>query len=241
MSRKLDNLILELRRTKPPVVKIPNTNVSIDIGDNVSKGVSDAIKESIGNLKMPEFGGFPEYPAFPEIPVPQVTVNVPEIKLPIIKVPKQETPIVNVPPAQITVEPTKVDFTKEMKVEGMDELLKSVNRETERGNVFDEVSSKNPLPIMVVDSKGKQISNFGGDFTAPSTVAIRVGMEAVSETNLLPVTTDGFAIPVFDTQEIDESLAPATTIITYKKDGTTVAIKTVTVLGTLTTISVSIP
>ncbi len=48
----------------------------------------------------------------------------------------------------------------------------------------------------------------------------------------------GFAIPAHDTQVIDESAAPATTVITYKLSGVTVATKTITISGTLTTITV---
>lgn len=64
------------------------------------------------------------------------------------------------------------------------------------------------------------------------------------ETKLDTVNTNlqnigGFNIPAYDTQEIDESGAPATTIITYKKDGSTVATKTITVSGTTTTINVT--
>ena len=125
-----------------------------------------------------------------------------------------------------------------MKVEGMDKLLESVNRETP-APVFD-FNSKNPLAVMVVDSRGKQISDFKSDLTAPSMVAIRVGTSAVGSTNPLPVTTDGFAIPMFDTQEIDESAAPGTTTITYKLDSVVVATKVITVAGTLTTITVTL-
>lgn len=49
----------------------------------------------------------------------------------------------------------------------------------------------------------------------------------------------GFEIPAYDTQEIDESGAPAVTVITYKKGGVAVATKTITVSGTTTTISVT--
>jgi len=230
LGRKIDSLVIELRNRKTP-----NSNISVDIGDNVAKGVGDAIKESITGLEMPKFEGFPEYPPFPEIPIPQVTVNVPEIKLPTINVPET---VVNVPPANITVEPTPVTFPDKMKVEGMDKLIEGVNREVEDKSIFDEVNSKKPLPIIVMGKNGKQITDFGGEFTAPSTVAIRVGTTAIGEDNPMPVTVDGFAIPMFDTQIIDEALSPATTVITYKRAGVTVATKIITVVGTTTTISV---
>ena len=45
--------------------------------------------------------------------------------------------------------------------------------------------------------------------------------------------------PKHDRQVIDESAAPATTIITYSLLGVTVATKTITVSGTTTTISMT--
>ena len=51
----------------------------------------------------------------------------------------------------------------------------------------------------------------------------------------------GFQIPAYDTQVIDESLAPTTTTITYKLSGVTVATKTIGVSETTTTISVTKP
>jgi len=233
LGRKIDSLAMELRRKSPP----PNTNISVDIGDNVSKAISDVMKESIAGLKMPEFNGFPEfpkYPDFPEIPTPQVTVNVPEIKLPIINIPET---VVNVPPAQITVQPTPVEFPKEMKVEGMDKLIAGVTRETEDKNIFDEVTSKSPLAVMIVDKKGRQIDDFGTDITGPSTVSLRVGTTLITEDSPLPVTVDGFAIPMFDQQIIDETNSNNITIV-YKRSGVIVATKTISILGLVTTITV---
>src|SRR3990167_5673207 len=207
LGRKIDALTAEVRSKKQPP-----SNVSVSISEDVSKGISEAVGRSLDKLKIPT----------PQINVPEQ--KVPKIPAPIVNV---EAPIVNVPPANITVEPAKVEFPKEMKVEGMDKLLESVNRETP-APVFD-FNSKNPLAVMVVDSRGKQISDFKSDLTAPSMVAIRVGTSAVGSTNPLPVTTDGFAIPMFDTQEIDESAAPGTTTITYKLDSVVVATKVITV------------
>jgi len=234
LGRKFDSLALELRNKKTPP-----TSISVDIGDNVAKGVSDALKEGLAGLEMPKFEGFPpfpEYPAFPEQKAPEVNITIPEIKLPVINVPET---VVNVPPAQITVQPTPVEFPKEMKVEGMKELIKSVNRETSEPKIFEEVTSKSPLAVMIVDKKGRHIEDFASELTAPSMVSLKVGTTAISETNLLPVTTDGFAIPIFDQQIIDESLAPAVTVIQYKKAGVLVATKTISVVGTLTTITLT--
>jgi hypothetical protein len=47
----------------------------------------------------------------------------------------------------------------------------------------------------------------------------------------------GMAEPYHDQQIIDESAAPTTTTITYKLAGKTVAVKTIGVSGTTTTIT----
>jgi len=218
LTREIKMLSLELRNKKAPII-----NSQISISEDVSKGISQAVERSLDKLK---------------IPIPQI--NIPEQKIPKIPAPivNVEAPIVNVPPANITVEPTKVEFPKEIKVEGMDKLLESVNRETP-APAFD-FSSKNPLAVMVVDRKGKHIEDFASELTAPSMVSIKVGNTAVGSDNPLPVTTDGFSIPKFDTQTIDESAAPATTTITYKLANVTVATKVITVVGTLTTITVTL-
>src|SRR3990167_7993239 len=155
LGRKIDALTAEVRSKKQPP-----SNVSVSISEDVSKGISEAVGRSLDKLKIPT----------PQINVPEQ--KVPKIPAPIVNV---EAPIVNVPPANITVEPTKVEFPKEMKVEGMDKLLESVNRETPSGNIFDKVSHKNPLPMIILDAKGKQITDFGSDITAPSTISLRVG------------------------------------------------------------------
>jgi hypothetical protein len=54
----------------------------------------------------------------------------------------------------------------------------------------------------------------------------------------IPVSS-GLITPLHDEQVINEALAPATTVITYKLAGATVATKTITVAGTTTTIKMS--
>lgn len=49
----------------------------------------------------------------------------------------------------------------------------------------------------------------------------------------------GMPIPPHDEQVIDESAAPTTTTITYKLAGVTKMVKTITVSGTTTTITVA--
>lgn len=222
IGRKIDALITEVRNQKPPVINVPEPKFEVKFPE-------------MPEIKIPDFPAFPEYPAFPEIPTPHVEVTVPEIDFS-----KMPAPVVNVPPANITVEPAKVEFPDKMKIEGMEALLEAVNRPEERESIFEEVNSKSPLSVRIVDNKGRAINDFGGSSGGPSVVGIRVGTTQVDSENPLPVTTDGFAIPSFDTQIIDESLAPGLTTITYKKNGSTVATKTITVVGTLTTIAVTL-
>jgi hypothetical protein len=232
LSRKFDNLAIELRNRKQP-----NSNINVDIGDNVVKGVSNALAEGLKKLEIPTPNIIlPEQKApIVNVPAPIVNFEAQKIPAPIINV---KAPIVNIPPANIIVESAPVIFPDTMKVEGMDELLKSVSRETDERNIFDEVSSKKPLPIIVMGKNGKQITEFGGDFTAPSMVAIRVGTTAIGEDNPMPVTVDGFAIPMFDTQVVNET-DPNNVTITYRRNGTTVAVKTIITSGAITTISVA--
>lgn len=226
LGRKIDMLSIEMRNKRQP-----NSQMNIGIPENVSEGISSAIEKSLGNLK-----------------IPTPTINIPEQKAPIVNVPAPivnvPAPIVNIPKIEIptpkiTVQPTPVTFPDTMKVVGMDELIAEVSRETEDKSIFEEVSSKKPLAVMIVDKKGHQITDFGSEMTAPSVVGIRVGNFAITEDNPLPTTTDGFMIPVFDQQIIDESLSPGTTTIQYKKAGVLVATKVITIVGTLTTITVT--
>ena len=223
LGRKIDTLTAEVRSKRQP-----DSKMNISIPENVAEAIGSAMRESLKGMKLPT----------PHITLPDQkapVVNIPKMETPIVNVP---APIVNVPPAQITVSPAQVNFPESMKVEGMDKLLEGVNRETPPPPFY--FNSKNPLAVMVVDRKGKQIDDFKSDLTAPSMVSIKVGNTAVGANNPLPVTVDGFSIPKFDTQTIDESLAPATTTITYKLASVTVATKVITVSGTLTTITVTL-
>lgn len=52
------------------------------------------------------------------------------------------------------------------------------------------------------------------------------------------VVDQGFSIPIFDQQIIDES-NPNNVVITYKNNGVTVATKTIAVSGSVTTITMT--
>ena len=225
LGRKIDSLAMELRNKRTP-----NSQMNIGIPENVSEGISNAIEKGMSKLEIPQPKiNIPEQKA-PIVNVPAPIVNVPA---PIVNIPKIE-----IPTPKITVTPTPVTFPDKMEVVGMKDLIASVNRETDDKSIFEEVSSKKPLCVQIMDSKGKQITQFGGEFTAPSMVAIRVGSTPVGEDNPIPVTVDGFAIPMFDTQIIDEADPNNVTII-YKRNGVTVATKLSAISGTTTTISVT--
>jgi len=181
---------------------------------------------NVPSSKFFTFPSFPKYPEFPKIPTPIVNVNVPDVIFDASKIPP---PVVNVAP-NITVE--KVEFPKEMEIKGMKELLASVSRETERESIFGEVSSKTPLPIIVIGKNGKQITDFGSEMTAPNTVGLRVGTTKVDSTNPLPIT-QGLNLPKFDYVLCTYTGNNPTTIV-YKtggSGGTTVATLTITYSG----------
>lgn len=76
----------------------------------------------------------------PDIPAPNVNVSVPEIKIPEIKapkvtvnVPKAEAPVVNIPE-------NKINFPESMTVS------------------MSDVDNKRPLPVMMMDTKGRPLS-----------------------------------------------------------------------------------
>jgi len=224
LGRKIDSLAMELRNQN----RKPNSPINIPPTEVKFSDFTLPSMDTIGIEKAIQKG------------LESIQVNVPEIKIPKNETPivNVEAPIVNVPPANITVTPTPIEFPKEMKVEGMKELIKGVNRETSEPKIFEEITSKSPLAVMIVDKKGRHIEDFASELTSPSMVAIRVGTTAIGEDNPMPTSTDGFMIPVFDQQIIEESGAPALTTITYKKSGVTVATKSIVVSGTTTTITV---
>src|SRR3990167_494873 len=187
-------------------------------------------------------------------PAPIVNIH-PEIKIPEIKIPDNKDLIEALSKIENKIQVAEkleiADYTEQLKgiaeriekiqptdLSKLEGLLKNIsetlNREPEKSKVFDEVSSKNPLPIMVIGGDGKRVTNFGGELTAPSIVGLRVGTTAVGADNPLPTTVDGFAIPMFDTQVIDET-DPDNVTIVYKRSGVIVATKTISISGSVTT------
>jgi hypothetical protein len=87
------------------------------------------------------------------------------------------------------------------------------------------------------DTGTKKVSLYALDMN--DTTKKRLTGTALGDKVGLDVVSSGdFVIPPFDTQIIDESTL-GTVVITYKKDNETVAVKTIVVDGTTTTISVT--
>ena len=231
---------IKIPEFKQPVIEFPVVlNVPpVSIPDNLLDGLRDELRVVVSTLRT-------------ELSKLDKDIKFPDNKDLIEALSKIENKI------QVAEKLEIADYTEQLKgiteniekiqptdLSKLEVLLKNIsetlNKEPEKSKVFDEVSSKNPLPIMVIGGDGKRVTNFGGELTAPSIVGLRVGTTVVDSTNPLPVTTDGFAIPMFDTQIIDESAAPTTTTITYKLSGVAVATKIITVSGTTTTISVTL-
>ncbi len=199
----------------------------------------------------------PTPPAAVQVKLPDnFKVNVPDINIPIFKIPdvkidtrgmesaikdglgSQKAPVVNVPAPIVNVSPSTMDFPEEMEIKGIQELNDKLAELLGQKNPITDINSRKPMAVMVVDKKGDQITNFGGEFSAPNVVGLRIGSTILSSSHPLPVT-QGFQIPVYDTEVIDATNAPATTTITYKLAGVTVKTKTISVSGNITTISVA--
>ena len=96
-------------------------------------------------------------------------------------------------------------------------------------NIFDEVSSKNPIPAIIVDKKGRQITDFGGSFTAPSIVAIKNS----DNEQIDPAEATGLNLPVYDYASLSYTGDNLTSVVfkTGGSGGTTVATLTLVYSG----------
>jgi len=83
------------------------------------------------------------------------------------------------------------------------------------------------------------MSNANASSDLDNGVQTNIATEAKQDEIVEAIGKDKFNIPVYDTQVIDET-DPDNVTITYKLDGTTVAVKTIAVSGTTTTISVTL-
>lgn len=201
---------------------------------SITTKLPDSFKLDIPAVKIPPF------PPLPKLEVAPIDTRGIEraierglgsIKQPNVKV---DAPIVNVPAANITVESAPVEFPKEMKVEGIKEIKEGIEAivNKEERNPFDGISHKKPLPMIILDASGKQVSNFGGDMTAPSVVALKTGTTQVSATNPLPVA-EGFQLDQYDYISLSYTGDNLTSVV-YKTggaSGTTVATLTIAYSG----------
>jgi hypothetical protein len=156
---------------------------------------------------------------------------------------------------------------KKLSLDKSEKLLTKLIKEVvllNKNNTVDEVFIKNKkleeyIPVRIVNKDGKDwLESFGGGgMYAPSVV----GIKNISNETINPATEEGiqdvvtaignqsfdglateekqaeFSIPDFDEQVIDES-NPNEVTITYKKSAVTVAVKTISVTGNITTITV---
>ncbi len=84
-------------------------------------------------------------------------------------------------------------------------------------------------------SDAAQLQHVRIDLGSGTSEAVASGALPVSVSN----GGSGMKEPYHDEQVVDESAAPATTVITYKLAGVSVGTKTITVSGTTTTILVA--
>ena len=89
---------------------------------------------NVPEIKMPAFPAFPNYPSFPEIKLP--TINVPEPKV-TVNIPDIKLPVINIPETVINF-PTTMDVG------------------------LDRFTAKRPLPVMQVDPAGNYVSPVSG-------------------------------------------------------------------------------
>ena len=210
---KIDSLSKEIKNTPAPQVTIQPPDVNV----NVPKVIVPEI--NIPEVKLPPF---PEIPPFPEVVVPQPIVNIEKSDPPIVNVP---APIVNVPPANIKIEP-KIDFPKKFQIEGMDELLESVQKEQ---SPLKNIDSRRPLPVMIMDKKGNRVSDFGGDFQAPSVIQLK--NNAAQAVLINPATEDTLATidAVLDAIKVDtEAIETAVELIDDAISGNEMQVDVVT-------------
>lgn len=86
-----------------------------------------------------------------------------------------------------------------------------------------------------------KLINFPDQTLAQPFVLFDSGGNEIGTNNPLPIVVSETGLKQFyhDEEVIDESLAPVTTVITYKLAGITVGTKTITVSGSTTTILVA--
>jgi hypothetical protein len=103
-------------------------------------------------------------------------------------------------------------------------------------SIFDEVSSKKPLAMMLVDDKGKQITKFGGGQGSTGFSLVGLKNNATPNAQISPATEDtlatipGLAIPLHDELVLSYTGSNLTEVV-YKLSSTTVATLTLAYTG----------
>lgn len=152
--------VIEVIKKKDQQINVSPPEVNV----NIPNVVVPEIK--VPKIELPEI-------KIPEINIPEINIPTPVIPKPVAPVVNIPAPIVNVPEANITIQPPGIEFPEKMKVDRIDELISKLDLLIDKkSSLFDDVSSQHTLPISVFDSKGNQINDFGGEYSAPSVVGI---------------------------------------------------------------------
>lgn len=134
----------------------------------ISQSMKDAVSQYLEGIKsirleppsvtvQPTQVNIPEIkaPIIPEIKIPEIklpTIIIPEIKIPVIKV-----PTIKVPKSEIKVNVPEIKMPTEMKVKGMEELIRSINEVLRPKEISD-----NPMRVVLTDEKGMEYTAKGG-------------------------------------------------------------------------------
>ena len=153
------------------------------IGGEIQKQLKPAFESLAQELKSEMVGAFKDAVnsikvEMPDIPAPQVNVNVPDVNVPEFNIPTPEV-TVNVPKADtpiVNVSPTPVYFPEEMALKGIDK--------------------KSPLPVMMMGADGKPaqfpISMGGGggrtDFFTIKDIQTSAGNSIIDNDGFVKVT-----------------------------------------------------
>lgn len=162
---------------------------------------------------------------------PQINVNIPDVVVPEIKHPNIYVPEIKAP--NVTVNPI-VDIDLEAVLTALKPLSNLSN------------SPKKPISVRLSDGKEflEQLTQAvsRGNEQLATVVSTSYGLTKdefkAAQVEQETVLRNGMSLPYHNEQVIDEA-DPDNVTITYKLNGTTVATKTIAVVGTTTTITLS--
>jgi hypothetical protein len=140
-----------------------------------------------------------------------------------------------------------VNSPEEVRVK-FDELFKFFKGKLD--NVFKtklsdhEITNENPIPVVLTfKNKNYSANTDGANIGGWGVSAVKVWDKTSTPIN--PATEEtlkalqGLQIPVYDTEIVDET-DPTSIVITYKKNGATVATKNITIVGAVTTTTLTL-